>query len=163
MSKILIISATKGSNLKLAHNISNILHIDNEILSLEDYPMPLYIPKSHLREDKEIINDLSNKLIGYDGLIFCAPEYNGGSPPILTNAITWLSLETQNWRDAFQNKIVLIATHSGGAGQSFLATFKLQLQFMGSVVFPRNIMVNSNKDFNEKSVNKILIDFINLL
>ena len=159
MSKILIISATKGANFQLAQKISNILTLDNEVLTLEDYPMPMYVPNSNNVIESKIISDLCGKFIECNGLIFCAPEYNGGSPPILTNAITWMSLKTDNWRDAFRNKVVLIATHSGGAGQNFLTTFGLQLQFMGSVVFPRNITVNSSKKFNEKSVNKILSDF----
>ena len=163
MSKILIISATRGTNLRLAQKISNLLIIDNEVLTLEDYPMPMYVPNSNNVIERKIISDLCGKFIECRGLIFCAPEYNGGSPPILTNAITWMSLKTDNWRDAFKNKMVLIATHSGGAGHNFLTTFGLQLQFMGSVVFPRNIIVNNNKKFNEKSVNKILIDFISML
>ena len=163
MGKILIISATKGTNFQLAHKISNILTLDNEVLTLEDYPMPIYVPNSNNVIENKMISDLLGKFIECHGLIFCAPEYNGGSPPILTNVITWMSLKTDNWRDAFKNKMVLIATHSGGAGHNFLTTFGLQLQFMGSIVFPRNIIVNSSKKFNEKSVNKILSDFITIL
>ena len=49
-------------------------------------------------------------------------DLEGGSAPILTNAITWISVTTDYWRDAFSNKIGLIATHSGGNGNSFLST-----------------------------------------
>ena len=163
MSKVLIISATKGNNLQLAYKICDLLHIDNEVISLEEFPFPLYIPKINETMDDDIMNDLCSKFIQSNGLIFCAPEYNGGSPPILINAITWLSLNTKNWRDAFRNKIVLMATHSGGSGRNFLITLRVQLEHLGSVVFPHNIIVNSNKKFNENTVNNILTDFINLL
>ena len=87
MSKILIISATKGTNFILANNIKRNIDIKKEIVVLEDYEMPLYLP--NLKNiDKTLIYELGQKLKHADGLIFCAPEYNGGSPPILTNVIT---------------------------------------------------------------------------
>ena len=162
MSKILIISATKGTNFILANNIKRNINIKNEIVVLEDYEMPLYLP--NLKNiDKALIYELSQKFKYADGLIFCAPEYNGGSPPILTNVITWLSVITDNFRELFSNKKALIGTHSGGAGARFLSTFRIQLQHLGVIVFPRAIMVNNSKPFNQKSTKSILDDFIKLL
>ena len=74
----------------------------------------------------------------------------------MINAITWISVTTDYWRDAFLDKIGLIATHSGGNGSSFLSTFRQQLEFMGVVVFPRSIKVNKNKELNVKSIKKII-------
>ena len=162
MSKILIISATSGTNLALANKISDLLDREREIINLEDFIMPLYTPNVEQR-DNNVINDLCEKFINSDGFIFCAPEYNGGSPPILTNTITWLSVTTKHWREVFVNKKVLIATHSGGAGSRFLSTFRVQLEHLGSIVYPRTIMVNSNKKFKAESVGNILTDFIKLL
>ena len=48
MNKILIISATKGNNLSLAKKIGNYVSIDNKIISLEDFEMPLYVPKTEI-------------------------------------------------------------------------------------------------------------------
>ena len=162
MSKILIISATKGTNFILANNIKRNINIKNEIVVLEDYEMPLYLPKLE-NIDKVLIYELGQKFKYADGLIFCAPEYNGGSPPILTNAITWLSVITENFRELFSNKKALIATHSGGAGARFLSTFRIQLEHLGVIVIPRTIIVNNSKPFNEKSTKSILDDFIKLL
>ena len=162
MSKILIISATKGTNFILANNIKRNINIKNEIVVLEDYEMPLYLP-SLKNIDKALIYELAQKFKYSDGLIFCAPEYNGGSPPILTNVITWLSVITDNFRELFSNKKALIGTHSGGAGARFLSTFRIQLEHLGVIVFPRTIMVNNSKPFNEKSTKSILDDFIKLL
>ena len=162
MSKILIISATKGTNFILANNIKRNINIKNEIVVLEDYEMPLYLP-SLKNIDKALIYELAQKFKYSDGLIFCAPEYNGGSPPILTNVITWLSVISDNFRELFSNKKALIGTHSGGAGARFLSTFRIQLEHLGVIVFPRTIMVNNSKPFNEKSTKSILDDFIKLL
>ena len=158
MSKILIISATKGTNLVLANKIGDFVNLKHEIISLEDFNIPLYIPEIEL-PNKDSIEHLSKKFIQSDGFIFCAPEYNGGSPPILTNTITWLSVITNNWRDVFLNKKALIATHSGGAGFRFLSTFRVQLEHLGSIVFPRNIIVNREKEFNGQSVKNIITEF----
>ena len=162
MKKILIVSVTAGNNLILAKKIGELFEIKNEIITLEDYQLPLYTGKVKL-ENRTIINDLCDKVINASGFVFCGPEYNGGSAPILTNAITWISVTTDYWRDAFSDKIGLIATHSGGNGNSFLSTFRQQLEFMGVVVYPKSIKVNKSKDFNLESSKKIIERFQNLL
>ena len=158
MKKILIISATSGNNLDLANDIRKLLRIDNELISLEDYQLPLYTGKVKI-DNQTIINKLCNKVVDASGFIFCGPEYNGGSTPMLINAITWISVTTEHWRDSFSDKIGLIATHSGGGGSSFLSTFRQQLEFMGVVVYPRSIKVNKSKEFNAESCKKIITSF----
>ena len=158
MKKILIISATSGNNLDLANDIRKLLRIDNELISLEDYQLPLYTGKVKI-DNQTIVNKLCNKVVDASGFIFCGPEYNGGSTPMLINAITWISVTTEHWRDSFSDKIGLIATHSGGGGGSFLSTFRQQLEFMGVVVYPRSIKVNKSKEFNAESCKKIITSF----
>ena len=162
MKKILIVSATSGKNLDLANDIRKLLSIDNEVISLEDYELPLYTGKVKI-DNQTIINKLCKKVIEASGFIVCGPEYNGGSTPILINAITWISVTTDHWRDSFSDKIGLIATHSGGGGSSFLSTFRQQLEFMGVVVYPRSIKVNKSKEFNAESSKKIITSFEKLL
>ena len=163
MRSILIISATKGSNLVLSKKIGEYVSSDYEIISLEDFIMPLYIPGLKARENNNNIEILSQKFIQSKGFIFCATEYNGGSPPILTNTITWLSVYTDDWRGVFNNKKAIIATHSGGAGFKFLTSFRSQLEHLGSLVYPRDIVVNKNKKFNPQSVKDILHEFEKLI
>tara|TARA_Y100001968_G_scaffold302253_1_gene315415 strand:+ start:200 stop:688 length:489 start_codon:yes stop_codon:yes gene_type:complete len=162
MSRVLIISATAGNNLILAKKIGELLTHESEIINLEDFIMPLYIPNIQYNKNA-VTASLEKKFLKSQGLIFCAPEYNGGSPPILTNSITWLSVTTNNWRDLFINKKALIATNSGGAGFRFLSTFRVQLEHLGVIVYPRTITVNKKKEFNDESANNILKGFIELL
>ena len=161
MKKILILSVTAGNNLILARKINELFEAKTEIITLEDYQLPLYTGKVKLK-DHTMIDDLCGKVIEASGFVFCGPEYNGGSAPILTNAITWISVSTDYWRDAFSDKIGLIATHSGGNGSSFLSTFRQQLEFLGVVVYPRSIIVNKNREFNIDSSKKIIEKFQNL-
>ena len=161
MKKILIVSVTAGNNLILAKRINELFELKTEIIILEDYQLPLYTGKVKLK-NRTMIEDLCGKVIEASGFVFCGPEYNGGSAPILTNAITWISVSTDYWRDAFSDKIGLIATHSGGNGNSFLSTFRQQLEFLGVVVYPRSIIVNKNREFNIDSSKKIIEKFQNL-
>ena len=158
IKNIIIISATSGNNLILAKRIGELVELKSKIISLEDYQLPLYTGKFEL-ENKTMIKDLCQNIINADGFIFCGPEYNGGSAPILTNAITWISVTTDHWKDAFKNKIGLIATHSGGNGESFLLTFRHQLEFLGVVVYPESIIVNKTNPFDVNMTKKIIKGF----
>jgi len=156
--KILIVSATKRKNYTLGEEILGLLKADHEMISLEDYPLPLFVPGGE-KADEAIISELVSKFENVDGFIFCAPEYNAGIPPILTNAITWISVSTRNWRDVFNNKKALIATHSGSGAHTFLSSFQSQLEYMGCTVYHRKISVHRNAEFNPESVDRILSNF----
>ena len=160
--KILIISATNGNNHVLGEKISELLIAKHELISLEDYPLPLFVPGGE-KADESLTTALVEKFEKADGFIFCSPEYNAGIPPILTNAITWITISTKNWRDAFNDKKVLIASHSGGAGHRFLSSFRDQLEYMGCIVHPRTISIHRNAEFNPESVERILTSYIKLL
>jgi len=156
--KILIVSATKSKNYTLGEKISGLLKADHEMISLEDYPLPLFVPGGEKADDAAIA-ELVSKFENVDGFIFCAPEYNAGIPPILTNAITWISVSTKNWRDVFNNKKALIASHSGSGAHAFLSSFQAQLEYMGCTVYHRKISVHRNAEFNPESVDRILSNF----
>ena len=160
--KILIISVTAGKNFTLAKKIQDLFDIETGIISLEDYQLPLYTPKVKLN-NHNIVDDLCNKVTEASGFVFCGPEYNGGSAPILTNAITWISVKSEYWRDAFNGKFALIGTHSGGSGNRFLTAFRSQLEYMGTVVMPKTISVNKNKEFNKESAERTIQSLIDLL
>ncbi len=155
---ILIVSSSKRNNYKLAKKIGSLLSSDFKIISLEDYKLPLYISGN---EDvsNDIISNLIKEFKNSIGVIFCIPEYNYNCPPILTNAITWISVKSDNWRDAFSEKKILLASHSGGPAFNFFNAFRNQLLNLGSIVYPRVISVHKTSKFNSESVKKILASF----
>ena len=77
--------------------------------------------------------------------------------------ISWISVSTNNWRDAFNNKISLIGTSSGGPASRFISSMKIQLEHLGSIVMPRTINISKAVQFNEKLAEKILTKFVDLL
>ena len=169
MKKILIISATLKNNYRLAQNIENILkeyNVKTNLISLENYNLPIYTDDIFEKEKdnyKNIIDELTKEFVSSDGLIICGPEYNGSIPPIINNSIAWISTSTDYWRDAFNNKLAIVATSSGGPVTKFITTMKLQLEHLGCIVLPRSISSNKSNPLNEESVKKILKKFISLI
>ena len=94
--KILLVSATRGNNYELAQELKKIIDnttaVDTSIINLNSYDLPLYKPG--IETKNETASELSVEFENADGFVFCAPEYNGGLPPILTNAFTWISVTT---------------------------------------------------------------------
>ena len=164
MSHILIIAATSDLNLDLAKNLQVLLSDlgqEAEILELEKLKLPLFGSENRPAEDTA--EKLTNQMISASAFIICAPEYNGGVPPILSNAITWITVQTKNWRDAFNGKWALISTHSAGSGYRFLTAFRSQLEYLGSNVLARTIAVSDEKPLDKDSAKRILQGLIDAI
>ncbi len=61
-------------------------------ISLLDYPLPIY--DQGLEKEDGIPGNamkLARLIAGHDGVLIATPEYNGSLPPLLKNAIDWLS------------------------------------------------------------------------
>jgi len=164
MSHILIIAATSDLNLDLAKDLQVLLSDlgqEAEILELEKLKLPLFGSENRPAEDTA--EKLTNQIISASAFIICAPEYNGGVPPILSNAITWITVQTKNWRDAFNGKWALISTHSAGSGYRFLTAFRSQLEYLGSNVLARTIAVSDEKPLDKDSAKRILQGLIDAI
>lgn len=166
MSKIGILVASSNNNLKLANELKNIadeLNFDSEIINLVDYNLPLY---STVEEDKngipESVLDLTTKIMDLKAFIVVAPEYNGVMPPVLNNAMAWTSRSTKNWRDAFNDKIVALATHSGGGGQKGLQAMRIMFQHLGANILAREILTTYEKALNKGTAQEILKALVKL-
>ena len=168
MKNILIVSATLNNNYKLAEQLKKIINKEANVtlISLENYDLPIYTENvfdQHIKSYQGTIEELTKYFIDNQGIIICAPEYNGSTPPIVNNAIAWISTTTKYWRDAFNNKIALIATNSGGPGTKYSTIMKLQMEHLGCVVMPRAISANKSNPLNIESTTKILKKFIALI
>ena len=168
MKNILIVSATLNNNYELAKKLKNLINEEANVtvISLENYDLPVYtedIFDKHIKKYKDTIEELTQHFVKNQGIIMCAPEYNASTPPIVNNAIAWISTTTKYWRDAFNDKIALIATNSGGPGTKYISIMKLQMEHLGCVVMPRAISANKSNPLNVESTQKILKKFIKLI
>jgi chromate reductase len=133
--KILVIpgSLRTGSfNVKLAALATKELALadaDVTRISLADYPLPIYdadVAKSELPQSAIRLK----QLVGNHGGIFIAsPEYNASIPPLLKNAIDWISVVRE--RDepqlyTFQNRAFALGAASPGrsGGMQSLITLR---------------------------------------
>jgi len=106
MKKILIVSATAGNNLGLARDLETVLksfETETRLLILEALNLPLFTPSTPC--DSELLTPVATTFQNYGGFVFCAPEYNGGVPPVLSNTIAWITVSTDSWRGAFFGKM----------------------------------------------------------
>ena len=163
---LLIISATSGNNLILAKNLDSVcskLKVERDLIILEEYDVPLYTPNQNKNKVLPQLELIMKKFINASGFIICAPEYNGSIPPILTNLIAWMSVMAKNWRQVFNGKIALLATHSGGSGNNLIQSLRIQLNHLGTIVLPRTIIDNGESEFEMKPAKEKIQQLIDLL
>ena len=161
MSTIGILVASDNNNRKLGDALAEIaeeLGLQTQVINLLDLHLPLY---STVEEEKnglpEAVKQLAQDILGLKAFIIVAPEYNGVMPPVLNNAMAWTSRATENWRDAFEQKIVALATHSGGGGAKVLQAMRIQFQHLGANILAREILTTYEKQLNEESAKNILV------
>lgn len=164
--KISIIVASNNKNLALAEQLNTIalqMGETTQIINLVEEILPLYTSKVQAQQGiPDEVKALAQTLMNTDGMIFVAPEYNGGIPPTLTNAIAWLSVSGDDWRGCFNGKPAVIATHSGGGGQYVLSAMRNQLAYIGMNVVGRQILTTNSKPLNLDSAREVMTQFIKL-
>ena len=170
MKTILIISATSGTNFRLAENIKKTIDengkFNSKILNLEILDLPIFNPsniKKKQKDNLESIVSLTDSILDCCAFVLCIPEYNGNTPPVFSNAIAWVSVTTDYWKDGFSNKCVLVCSSSGGVAKKLQIALKNQMEHLGCTVFKKNIIINSNNDFKTINANNIINEFIKVL
>ena len=136
MANLKIIVATDGKNLQLARRVGDIATnrmCDCEIIDLSAYELPLYTRKTP-GGDHEALNSLILSLEDPSPWFVLLPEYNGGLPPVWINALTWLSVQHDDFREMFNRRRIAIGTASGGHGWKALAAMSEQFSHLGSDV-----------------------------
>lgn len=165
MPHFLFISATNGNNLELAHELSSVAETEGattELIQLDGLELPLFSP-THKEQlpPPEAAQMLTNKLVAADALVLLAPEYNGSTPPLVTNAIAWMSVTSEDFRAAFNGKFAVIGTHSGGNGFKVLEAMRSQLNHLGMIVLARSFNT-SHQPQNPDSAKAIFKQLIRL-
>lgn len=111
------------------------------LISLKDYPLPLY---NGDLEDAEGLPANASKLIdlikGHAGLLIASPEYNSMLTPLLKNTIDWCTRADDN---PFPGRVVAVVSASPGAlgGIRSLKLAQQLLIHLGCHVVPGNTML----------------------
>ena len=166
MSKIGILVASATNNRKLGDKLQELASAENVetiVVNLVDLHLPLY---STVEEERNGIPDtaknLAEQILALKAFIIVAPEYNGVMPPVLNNAMAWTSRATEHWRDAFDAKVVGLATHSGGGGTKGLQAMRIQFQHLGANILAREILTTYEKPLNEEAATIMIQQLVKL-
>ncbi|CAA6809939.1 MAG: FMN reductase [uncultured Campylobacterales bacterium] len=160
MTEILIISATSNNNLALAKKIQENLTLSSKIIDIEELNLPLFTTKEAKSNGvpQEIL-DIAKQMIPTKAFIFVAPEYNGLTPPTLSNFIAWLSKVGDDFREVFNTKHIALATHSGGLAPKLMMAMRMQFTHLGANLIGREIITSYQKELNIQAVKDIEKEF----
>ncbi|MFT4277207.1 MAG: NAD(P)H-dependent oxidoreductase [Rhodopseudomonas sp.] len=153
-AKILIIPGslrTGSHNVRLAaaaaHEFAR-ADIDTTWLSLADYPLPIYDADLEAKSGvpKNAVG-LKRMIGAHHGVLIVSPEYNSAPPPLLKNAIDWVSRvedshETQG--QVFRDRVFALAAASEGklGGSRCLAALRLILSGCRAPVIPNQLTLS---------------------
>lgn len=152
--KILVIpgSLRTGSiNARLAAVVAKefaLAGVDVTLLSLADYPLPIYDGDLEVKSGvpAHAVN-LKRMLGSHHGVVFVTPEYNSSLPPLLKNAIDWITRvedrnETQG--QVFRERVFAMASASEGklGGSRCLAALRLILSGCRALVIPNQLALS---------------------
>jgi NAD(P)H-dependent FMN reductase len=138
MPHIAIISSsirTQRKSHQVASYIQQFLTEQNlgvEILDLQMYHFPLFEERlSHQKDPGGMVLDFAQRVRMADGIIIVTPEYNGGYPASIKNAIDLLTTE---WK----RKPVAISTVSDGnfGGSQIIVSLQFSLWKLGAWTVP---------------------------
>ncbi len=120
-----------------------------EILDLKEYHFPLFEERlKYLSSPSSAVLDYAHKIRSADGIIIVTPEYNGGYPASLKNAIDLLYEE-------WNHKPVAISTVSDGpfGGSQVITSLQFLLWKMKAITVPAMFPVPRVQDAFEADGN----------
>lgn len=164
MPKILIFAGSIRSNshnAKLAALIAKefaLAGTDVTLISLADYPLPLYDAdlenKSGVPENAV---KLHKTMLQHQGVVIVSPEYNASITPLLKNTLDWISrlLETNPPApSAYKNRVFAVASATDslhGGIRSLIALRQVLELGCGALVLPEQLPVaKASEAFDER-------------
>ncbi len=120
-------------------------------IDLKDYPLPIY--DQEIEESQGIPQNamkLKELMLGHDGFLISAPEYNSGVSGVLKNVIDWVSRPAPNEKEylcCFIDKVVTLMSASPGGLGGLRGLVQVRSIFTNifSIVLPRQKSI-SNAD-----------------
>lgn len=168
--KLLVFSGStrQGShNTKLATAVASMasdLGADSTLVSLADYPAPLFDPDWEKENGApQTILNLGALMAASDAAFIASPEYNSGQTPLLKNTIDWLSRLKPH---PFKETLFSLGGASPGTLGGIRGLFSLRTTLVGlnAIVMPEQLTVGGAASaFNEDGgfANERSADFAN--
>ena len=125
-------------------------------ISLGDYPLPIL--DQDLEKEKGVPENacrLGRVIAENDGMLICSPEYNASIPPLLKNAIDWVSrVRKDNGRPfkPFEGQVAGLCSSSEGAFGGTRGLYHLRAVLMHcqvEVITPQCSVARASGAFDE--------------
>ncbi len=162
---LLVIAASNGENLKLAERFvesASPRGASCELLDLTTLSLPVFTPRIKGETPPQGLSALEGQLSRAQRWVICAPEYNGSIPPVLSNAIAWLSVQGSDFRALFNGRPVVIASVSGSGGMELLVSLRIQLIHLGAQVVGRQLHSTKSKPPRQETIDDLLARLLQL-
>ena len=152
--KILVLpgSTRAGShNVRLAALAAKELTlIDADVtrISLADYPLPIYEADLDARGQPANAVKLKQMMMAHHGVFIATPEYSASVPPMLKNALDWVSRVRERGDPtyaAFKGRVFAIASASPGKFGGLRAAMALRQVLelgCGALVIPEQVSIS---------------------
>lgn len=121
---------------------------DTEVtqISLADYPLPIF--NGDLEEEKGVPENatrLARLLVAHQGVFIATPEYNHSLPPLLKNAIDWVSRIRSNAAMPYRHRVYGLGSTSDGpigGARALIDLRKVIATGLGAIVVPEKVEIS---------------------
>ena len=158
MADFVILIATTGRNRELAEQVMRVASqrdVTAEICDLSSFDLLLYTP-ANKNLVPAALADLERTLSPQRPWVVLLPEYNGGLPPLWINALTWLSVQGNDFRALFTRRKIGVGTASGGHGWKALAAMREQFAHLGADVVGRYLRHTRDAAAKDETIADVL-------
>jgi chromate reductase len=165
MKKILVFAGsirTGALSGKLAAHAARelaLLNADASLISLADYELPLY--NGDLEKEQgvpENAKKLKGMMLAHEGVYIASPEYNASIPPLLKNAIDWVSRAKEPAGNPYKQCVFALGATSNGRFGGYRGLYHLRQSLelgLGALVIPEQLAIaQAESAFDERGALK---------
>jgi chromate reductase len=123
---------------------------DVTLISLADYPLPIY--NGDLEKEEGVPENaakLAKLIAAHQGVFVATPEYNNSVPPLLTNTIAWISRVKSTGEIKYRNRLYGIGGTSDGyigGARALIDLRKMLHSGLGAIIIPNKVEVSRAQD-----------------
>jgi NAD(P)H-dependent FMN reductase len=119
-------------------------------VSLADYPLPIY--NGDIETEKGIPENaqkFARLIAAHQGIFIATPEYNNSLPPLLVNAVAWISRIRESSGIKYRHRVYAIGSTSDGiigGARALIDLRKLITSGLRGILVPEKIEVSRAHD-----------------
>jgi chromate reductase len=120
------------------------------LVSLADYPLPIFDGDLEVEQGiPENATRLARLIAATQGVFIATPEYNHSLPPLIKNAIDWVSRHRNTGSLSYRRKVYAVGSTSDGAfggARALTDLRKVLMTGVGAIMLPDKIEIPRAQD-----------------